>query len=475
MKRIFTIIITIFFLISQIGTLIYFYSLPAGYKGMVFLPFIYFIGYFIFYYDFIGNCSNPFVLYGVLVMEGIRFTLMPLFCSIAGSQNGMSYINPTVSSLNIAVIFMIIEYLGVSLFCKLMIKPEKRKKETTYILLGEKLIYYLFFIFAIGIYFVAGRGKGLIRFLIINVGSGERVGDITNSGLLIVRQVILCAIFLSFVLVVYKAWRLYKDLGKNSYFYIALLAAMINVSIIIGERRTAQIYALLCSLWILVSLFPKFKSKIILGLGLAAGIVLVFMSIYKFFGAFMFNSYSAAISNSQIDVPFISRTLQSYFFGPENIAISLDFFNSNSLGISQMFFDILRSVFGLNYVFKDFGDVTSVFFNTFVYGFNRNTGQVISAAAYGYGFLGTVFVPFFAILNIFISIKIENLLYRLKSLELIYVTVYVLTRFVTNLFVNTPPLISQGTMMAFTSLIVIGIAAMFNYRKRNRRVDSARW
>lgn len=461
------------FVFSQIITLFYFNNFPSGYKFMVFLPVMYIIGYFIFFFELIDECSNPFVLYGTIGMEWIRFILMPPICAIAGSQSGMAYINPTVNSLNLSIIFMIIEFFSVSFFCRLLIKPVKNKVEKKeYIISGRKSIYYLFFIFTLIMYILFGRNKGLIRFLIISLGEGERIGDVTDTKLLIIRQLILCSIFIAFLLVVHYSWKKYNISKKRRFFYLALLAAIINVSIIVGERRSAQIYALLCSLWILIQLFPLFRKKIITVLVIVSGTVLFFMSVYKFFGAFMFNSYSDAIVNSQFDVPFVARTLQSYFFGPENIAISLDFFNINNYNIFQMFFDFLRSIFGLNYVFKNMGEVTSIAFNSFVYGFHKETGHVLSAISYGYGFLGPIFSSFFAIVNVYISIKLENLLYRLRSLELIYVTIYVLTRFVTNLFVNTPPLISQGTIMAFTSLIVIGIATIFN--RKNTSIERSK-
>ncbi|MFT0130040.1 hypothetical protein ACMHYK_01460 [Candidatus Enterenecus avicola] len=469
MKKAVTFFVVLTFIVSQILTLLYFDNLPSGYQLIVLLPSIFVVGFFLFFFEFIGKCSNPFVLYGTSVMEWIRFIILPPICAIAGNQNGMVYINPTVSSLNLSIILMIVEYFAVCLFCKLMIKPVKphRTQKNAYIIIGRKSIYVLFFAFSLIVYFFLGRGKGLIRFLIINVAQGERIGDTTETGSLIIRQLILCTMFLSFVLIVNYFWKRYQKTHKNIYVYGALIAAAINISIIVGERRTAQVYALLCSLWILINLFPKYRKKIIISLTAVAGFVLLFMSIYKFFGAFMFDSYEDAISNSEFDIPFLSRTLQIYFFGPENIAITLDFFKIKDLDIFQMFFDFLRSIFGFNYIFRGMNDITSVAFNTFIYGTEQKTGHLLSAAGYGFGFLGPFFIPFFSLINIYISLKLENLLYRLKSLELIYIVTYVLTRFVTNLFLNTPALLTQATMMAFTSLVVVGIAALLNRRNES--------
>jgi hypothetical protein len=471
MKKAVTFFILCSFIISQITLLLYFENLPPGYQLSVLLPIVYVVGFFLFFFDFLGNCSNPFVLYGVLGMEWIRFVMMPPINALAGSENGMAYINPSISNINLSIILMMIEYFAVCLFCKWMIKPapssKSKEQKKDYVIAGRKSIYYLFFLFSLGVYFALGRGKNLIRFLIINIeeGQGERIGDVTDASSLIVRQIILCAMFLGFILLVNYFWKKYQKTHKNIFFYGALLAAAANISIIVGERRTAQVYALICSLWILSKLFPQYKKKTITILTAVAGFVLLFMSVYKFFGAFMFESYGEALSNSDFDIPFLARTLQVYFFGPENMAITLDFFGLRHFDIFQMFFDFLRSIFGFNYILRGMNDITSVTFNHFIFGTDQQTGHLLSAAGYGYGFLGPFFIPLFSIINIYISLKLENLLYKLRSLELIYIVLYVLTRFATNLFLNTPALLTQGTMMAFTSLAVVGIAILFNRKK----------
>ena len=442
---------------------------------MLILPLVFFIVLFVFFLDLLVGSSNPFVIYGVLIMEWIRFVLMPPFCALAGEQNGVSYIHPTISSLNFAVIFMIIEILAVSICCRLFIKKNYNiNKVSHYTLIGNIRVYVLYFIFAAVVYFAFGKGTGIIRFLIISVGEGERVGDPTDTFSLMLRQIILCAFILAFVVLSFYSWKKYTQTNQGKYVMLAIFISGINLSIIVGERRSAQVYTLICSLWILSRLFPKYKKKIFIVLSTIAGVVLIFMSIYKFFGAFMYDSYSQALSSSNIDTSFVARTLQSYFFGPQNIAIGIDFFQYFTTNIFQLFFDFIRSIFGFNFLFKNAGNITSISFNSFIYGFYKETGHVLSASAYGYGFLGPIFMPVIALLNILIAIFVENLLYKLHSLELIYIVLYILTRFVTNLFVNTPPLINQATLMAFSCLFIIGIATLFN-RKKFVRKEVYKW
>ncbi|WP_301390049.1 hypothetical protein, partial [Enterococcus entomosocium] len=93
MKTIVSIFLTVTSVISTIFSLFFYENYPNGYGGMVFLPFIFLVLFFLFYYDYIESNSNPFVIYGIIIMQWIRFVLMPPFCAMAGNDNGMIYIN----------------------------------------------------------------------------------------------------------------------------------------------------------------------------------------------------------------------------------------------------------------------------------------------------------------------------------------------------------------------------------------------
>lgn len=134
-----------------------------------------------------------------------------------------------------------------------------------------------------------------------------------------------------------------------------------------------------------------------------------------------------------------------------------------------MFFDIFRSIFGVSYLFRDFSDVTSVFFNTFIYGSQRETGQIISSVGYSYGYLGVFFLPAFACINLAVTLFFEKLLTKLKSLESIYVVLYVIVRFSTNIFSNTPGLLSSASMFAVSSFSIIAVANLFGNKRNSKK------
>ncbi|MFW7368037.1 hypothetical protein [Vagococcus fluvialis] len=445
-------------------------SIPKGYEYIWLLPVMFFIGYLLFFFKQVNGTSNPIVLYGILGMEYIRFILIPIFCTLAGENNGMFYINPSPQSLRLSIFFMIIELFAVGVFFNLVttnnsiVKFSEAKKQ--YYLAGNKIIYYIFFIFSGIIFFLFGRNRNLVNFLFIETsGDGVRNGDLEGIGDLMIRQFIVCSIFLFFCIVVNYSKKKIEETNNNIYFYLSLFAGLLNLSMLTGERRSNQVYVAFCTILILLKCFPKFKKKILVIMISMVSFILILMSIYKFFYVFLYDSYIEAVKESSINIEFISQTLQSYFFGPQNIAITIDFFNDTSFSIFQSLFDFFRSIFGLSFLFKGSEEITSVYFNTYVYGFQQSNGHVLSGVGYSYGFYGIYFIYAQSIFNVWISVIIENLLKRETKIEYLYVYSYILIRFVTNLFVNTAPLISQSTIFAFSSFAVIFLAQLFNTRK----------
>lgn len=439
-------------------------NLMDGYGLIILFPIFYIITYFIF---FLKRTSFNIVRYGILGMQFIRFIIMPVFIALSGSDAGLPFIYTSVESLNVACLLMIGELIISSFVYYIfnLIFGQVTKYNKEYSLIGNQLVYYVFFVFTIIIYFLFGRNKNLLSFLIIRTGTGERLGDVTNFTDLVVRQVLICSFFLFFCIIVYYSYKKYNETKSGKYYYYSLLSAILNISFIVGERRSNQVYVAFCTIYILLKLFPDFRKKTLVIILSFTSIILIIMSIYKFFYAFLYDSYIEAVKQSTINSSFISQTLQSYFFGPQNIATTIDFFNATQLDIFQPFFDFIRSIFGINFILKNSQPVTSVYFNTFIYGGYRETGQVLSSVGYSYGFFGAFFLYIQSAVNILIAMLVEKKMYTTKYIEILYVLLYVLIRFTTNLFVNTAPLVSQATLFSFSSLLVIFIAKLFNFKK----------
>lgn len=472
---IFDIGIAVSSVLSFLITLAYFDDFIDGYNLMIFFPLVFLILYFLLL-SRIRKTRYKFTFYGITIMEWIRFVLMPPVCSMAGDGAGFSYINPSHSSLVLATVLMIFELCVVSLFSFLLLRKSNvnhyNKVDFNKLYLrGNKVVYVLFILIVLGILILTYSDYQLIHFFYIPLSGSERIGDLTETSLVLARQIVVIGVFLLFLWTVSYSIKKYEKTKKQIYVVFSIIAALLNVSIIIGERRTSQVYTAIICVWILIKSFPLFRKRIITVIGTTAGIILALMSIYKFFLAFKYNSYSEAITSSSIDVQWFSRTLQSYFFGPENVAATIDFKFISGTDLSNMAYDLLRSTFGLSFLLKGDAVLTSELFNTYIYGRVTQTGHLLSSVGYGYLYLG-LFAPLISIFNIFLCRKFEDKLYTSSSLEGAYVWGYLLVRFTTNLFVSTPPLISNATIMLGTAGLFFFIAALLTKSSKKIQTDT---
>lgn len=459
-------------LCSFIVTLIFSSNFAEGYFFMTLFPFLFVIAY-VFLLQDLRYSSYRFLPYGIILMQWIKMVLMPPVCAIAGENVGFFYINPEVDSIKLAIILISYEFLATSLFSFLWLKISSNRKisgkrENRYLLKGNRLIYFLYLMLTLVVVMTIGKSNNLLNFLIIPLTGGGRIGDITETKLVLARQIIIIGLFLVFLLTTSWSKKKFEITNNSIYVNVAILAAFVNLAFIVGERRTSQIYTALVTIWVLSKSFPNYKKRIYYSIGLSAFSVLFFMSIYKFFAAYQYTSYFGALQGSSVDFAWFSRTLQSYFFGPENVAITVDFKNNSNLGIGNLIFDYLRSTFGLNFLLKGGGDLTSKLFNTFVYKQPMVTGHVLSAVGYGYLYFGFILSPIISISNIIIASIVEKKMHKSTSYEMSYIWGYILVRFITNLYVNTPPLISYATMILGTG----GLLFMTSILLKSRRNKS---
>lgn len=468
-KYLFNIAILTTSLLSFIITLSFYNNFSAGYHKMLLLPVCFLVVYF-FVLNNLRKIDIPFTVYGIILMQWIRFVLMPPICAIAGENAGFSYINPRIESIELAITLMIYELMVISLFSLFFLGINRNKevnkadKKELY-LYGNRFVYVMFIVVVLCVMFTVGRNNQLLNFIYIPIQGTERIGDITDTYLVLARQILIIGLFIIFLWSVNFSKIMFEKTKKRIFVNFAIFVAMLNVSVIVGERRTAQIYTAVVCMWILLKSFPLFKKRILFNIGLTAFTVLLLMSIYKFFAAYIQGSYLAAMSNANADIAWWSRTLQSYFFGPENIAITIDFSKSYALNIQNLLFDFTRSFFGISFVMKDKGILTSEMFNTFVYGTFTPTGHVISALGYGFIYFGVLFSPLISILNIMICSQVEKKMYTSKSYEMAFIWGYVLLRFATNLFVSTPPLISYASITLGTGGLLFFTAIILRMRK----------
>lgn len=460
--------------ISIVATIICkFTSVPitSGYELIWIHPLIFSIVYVLIYLPIIKVGKFKITVYSAIVLSWLRCVAIPVTSAVSGVYNGVSYIYTSKQSTELAIFLVVFELIVTSIVLYILVITNrdytkiKSKKNFILKLKGNKKIYILFIIFAILVYLFIGRNLNIVNFLLISPNTGERQGDILNTNIVLIRQIIICATIFLFAYIV-DIFKKKYDKSKNiKYVYFSILIGVFNICIIVGERRSIQIYTCLVVIFVLLNTFKDHKNKILIFILSFSGIVLLFMSIYKHFAAFIYGSYIDAIKANPLSISDVAIMLQSYFFGTQNVATAIEFKKLYDLNLLNMMYDLGRSTFGLSFFLKGAMNVTSQYFNMYIYSGSQNTGHLISGIAYGYIYLGAILSPLIVSFNMYISIKLESWLSKIKSYELMYIIGYILVRFSTNIYVSTPQLINLSSIMFVSCGVIYIIAVIFKKYK----------
>ncbi|MBM7665256.1 hypothetical protein JOC25_001715 [Solibacillus kalamii] len=470
-----SLILNLFIILTSLLSILYCLlsigNIPLGYELIWIQPLVYLLSYFLIYLKILRTKKYKITVYSILILSWLRLVMIPFISSISGQFEGASYINVSQESLNLANFLIIYEFIVVSFFLAFIIHLKNNyyygdfNLKSNLELKGNKIVYAVFIFVSFLLYITIGRQLNLLEFFVISINTSERFSDITSTPLVLLRQIFKVSMIFIFVWCTSYFYKRYIETNSRKYVLFAIILAILNVGVIIGERRSEQLYTLLVIVFILIKIFKKHRKKIIVSVSIATGIVLLFMSIYKHFAAFYYGSYTAALSTSNSDIKWLSETLHLYFFGIQNVAATIELKSAVDLSVFNMLYDYGRSFFGISFFLKDKMIMTTEYFNTFIYGFNKAGGHVMSGIGYGYFYLGVLFSPIIVCLNVFIAIKLEKWFNNTDSYELKYIVGYMLVRFATNIFVNTPPLISLSTIMLFTAGLLFLVANYFKSKQ----------
>lgn len=458
-------------MISFVFIVLNYNEINGGYEDTLFMPLLYCVATLLLY-NLLNIKRYSFTFYGVIIMEWLRFVAIPFLYSISHNMGHFDYLNPPSDKIKFSIYLMAYELIITYAFTYILIsyfnKKVKYKSNSNYTLLGSLKIYIIFVVFSFIVLILIGIPRNIVRFIYISLeNSSERIGDNTSTAEVLYQYIITSGAFIFFIIISWLMYKLYRKNDKIIYYYISLIAALFNVSLIIGERRTAQIYIAITCVYLMIKLFPKYKNRTIIYIFGLAIFILTLMSIYKFFGAFTTGSYIEAINNSNKDISFWSKTFQSYFFGPENVAMSIEFGENILLTYKQFIFDSVRSIFGINMLTDHNKLITSQIYNLQIYNGQQLTGHVLSSGGYGYIYFGLFFSPILSCVNILISVVIETFAFLTKSIELKFLFVYLLLRFCTNLYVNTPALMSFSTTFLGTTGLIMFSAILIKSIRSN--------
>ena len=130
---------------------------------------------------------------------------------------------------------------------------------------------------------------------------------------------------------------------------LPLAIGILNISLIVSERRSYQPLYNGCCFNSGVNLVSKHKRRHQYHYYICGIFVLALMTLYKELYVFNYSSYSEALNSTSVSNSKIVDTLQSYFYGPSNIAASIDYLNYYNGSFKQYLFDNTQSCFKFNF------------------------------------------------------------------------------------------------------------------------------
>lgn len=435
-------------------------ALAEGYDGVAAFPTIFLLAYLLSFGRIDHrNSRSPILLAVFTIIQWVRFVLMPTAIVAAGNSPGLPWLQPETYSLRLATTLIAVELLVTSvLVTTLARRPAAPREAKRPRVEGDSLVYVIFVAFAAVVY-ILFQGSSLLHFGALPAATGERLGDLTDTRSVAVRQVLLVALFVIFLLSVRFSAKRYVKTGSTFYIALPLAVALMNVVTIVGERRSNQVFTAFAVTAVLIAAFPALRQRIITTVWSSAGAVLILMTLYKTLNVFQYGSYGAAVESSEFGIANFSQTLQAYFAGPQVLAAAHEFSNTSGPGLKALIFDFMRSTMPISFLVKDSDEqLTTVAFNNYIYGTRQDTGQVLSSVAYGLIFLGPALSWIFGLFNVAVAYVLEQLATKARSLETILLGSYIFMRVGVNLTANPPAIISGVTMMLISAGLVFLLA-----------------
>lgn len=425
--------------------------------------------------------ANSIGINTVMIVSFFKFSIMPLIIVLTDV-----YANPIFSrgeqsyyqkGIFLELYCFIVLFLTMLFFNKLINGNKSIKNFGTEIdILGHKFLYITLFLLSITLFVFIAYPSKMISFFIINTNdNGNRLEESLSLSMMIIRQIIVIGFNLIFISSCYVGYKKYSMNNNVKFLIIPVFFAIINIGLIVGERRSLQVYTTLCCLIILLYIFREHRKLILGSIGITSFIVLSGMTIYKHLNAFIYGSYSealrAAIDSGKDATGWgPANTLQAYLYGPQSLATSLKYESIYNIEINQLFFDVARSFIGISFFVKNHGTLLSVKYNNFLFNdISTNTGHIIPNSVYGYIFLGFFLSPLLMCIQGLIIVFLERIFFENKYLEIKFVSLFILFRLSVDIFSNFPQSINIASLTLVSYIIILTLIYYVNILLPKRR------
>lgn len=366
---------------------------------------------------------------GVILL--IRYVIMPFFTAEVGYSSWCKNI-PSSSDYLIAQILMISEIIMITILFRFYDNEKKKKEEENVnnnldnksnnsVLINKHFdgVILIFSIISI-LLFIFLRKKYNINVYFI-IPNEELTSYDSNN----IRQILILFFNTAKAFVfLFVLKKVYLKNRKSIFdiMFVLIFAAM-NVLIYTGTNRIQLILSFICSVYLILLIFPKLK-KILYGLSLAAFIIII-PAISTYRQSELLTSNSTLYDYSQLS--------NVYLGGVDNVAISVETANvfPQYRNLNNFLYDMFRGVLGINVLLKNSNShvLESDLFNFVYFGHSENSSQIVPIVGQGYYYFDIVGFWIIELFFLFLGLKLEKVFVNTKNIYFKYTLMLILLRF----------------------------------------------
>lgn len=393
------------FLISIVASLFVAINSSDYYPIMFFIPLLF--GFFTFIPGRLMRylSPSPGIVYFLLLVS-VRYFITPIVTSLSGDYSVFAgrYTNPDYLFLaNIMLIYeMIVVYIVAHITLRNYSKSLKIEEEVI-IYKESQFVLILFILFAIVLIVIKPSLIKEYNFVFAITSTQSNINEVENWGLFSI--IVSTAKLLLPLTFLYYGKILYERRQKFIYVLIALVPSLVITMFVQGMRRGALLTPLVLILLLSVNIFPKYKKRIFLLMGGAAGIILTFMTLQK-----SILRQSANLESLQDQINWFSVYLDSYFAFIKHIAAAIEtnIRYREAIGISSLLNDVLYPFPALGGMIFDGINRSAIYFNYTYHNTTLITDAVIPTIGQGIMYLGYLFSPMLAGVMIRLSLASDK-------------------------------------------------------------------
>lgn len=385
-----------------------------AYKFLFILPILYGVLFVLVIPIFIKEKKYGPGLILLYIITFIRYVIMPILLKETYYYRDARY-QPENTSLNIAILIMIVELISIALMViifykipnsnKIVAELSKEENQNRKLMLGFVLI--ICFIIVL-------RNPNVLKFFnffLIQESTQIYTQEALNASTLQVLAISWIRVLLPVLWIKCCKEKLLKT--KNDIWcYIAMIGPLLAITFFNGTSRSSIIMPAYAYTLILGKTFPKYKKRIQISIISVASIAVLSLTLFKSFG------HNVNSVNS-INIQWLANYLQAYFGGPHNMAIAIETKKMfiNEIGIGTFLSDILGPITIIGKPFRN-SLSTPELFNYKFFGSNVSFDQVIPTAGESYMFFGILGCCIFSMIIVYIICKLDFNYFKEESIEL---------------------------------------------------------